>query len=215
MPKQLADIEEKVGIIVGAASTVQLDIMDGTFVKSRTWPHLRHDMYFEELITQDRGLPFWDQIDYEIDLMVADPIHEAQQWMAIGASRIIAHIEAFKTAEAIEQYLALRNEFVEIALAINIDTPFEKIEPYLKDISSVQCMGIARIGYQGEPFDRRVLDMITKIHEAAPELAISVDGGVSIETAPELIDAGVTRLVSGSAVFGDNPHLAIRELESL
>jgi ribulose-phosphate 3-epimerase len=63
-------------------------------------------------------------------------------------------------------------------------------------------MGIAKIGYQGQPFDERVLEQINQIRLASPNLPISVDGGVDVTTEPLLKAAGATRLVSGSAVFG-------------
>ena len=65
-------------------------------------------------------------------------------------------------------------------------------------------MGIARIGFQGEPFDERVIEKIKEIKKHYPEMIVSVDGGVSLENAQALIEAGATRLVSGSAIFEDS-----------
>ena len=75
-------------------------------------------------------------------------------------------------------------------------------------------MGIAKIGYQGEPFDERAPEQINQLRVKYPNLAISVDGGVSLETAPLLKAAGANRLVAGSAIFGASDiALAIRELK--
>ena len=75
-------------------------------------------------------------------------------------------------------------------------------------------MGIVKIGYQGEEFDERVLERINQIRIAAPNLPISVDGGVSLTTAHELKASGATRLVSGSAVFSaEDMGIAIEELK--
>ncbi|MBX4211051.1 ribulose-phosphate 3-epimerase, partial [Candidatus Parcubacteria bacterium] len=90
---------------------------------------------------------------------------------------------------------------IELGVAINPDTPNEKIAPYIKDVDFVQCMGIAKIGFQSQPFDTRVLDKIRSLRLAYPDLIISVDGGVSLETAPKLVEAGCNRLVSGSVIF--------------
>ncbi len=68
-------------------------------------------------------------------------------------------------------------------------------------------MGIAHIGYQGEPFDERVIDKIREFHNAHPEIMISVDGGVTLDNAPDLVAVGVKRLVSGSAIF-ENGNIA-------
>ena len=91
---------------------------------------------------------------------------------------------------------------VELGLALNPDTSLDTILPYMEKIDFVQCMGIARIGYQGQPFDERVLTQINQLRVKYPNLPISVDGGVNIETAALLKQAGATRLVAGSAIFG-------------
>jgi len=62
-------------------------------------------------------------------------------------------------------------------------------------------MGIAEIGHQGEPFDERVIEKIVDFRERFPGVIISVDGGVDVDTAPELAEAGARRLVSGSGIF--------------
>ena len=69
-------------------------------------------------------------------------------------------------------------------------------------------MGIEKIGYQGQPFDERVIDQVKALRKEYPELIISVDGGVSFDTAPRLIEAGANRLVVGSVIFNS---LDIRE----
>jgi ribulose-phosphate 3-epimerase len=62
-------------------------------------------------------------------------------------------------------------------------------------------MGIAEIGKQGQDFDPRVYDQIAKIKEQFPGLPIAVDGGVNEDNIVPLIEAGVSRLVVGSALW--------------
>ena len=77
-------------------------------------------------------------------------------------------------------------------------------------------MGIEKIGFQGEPFDERVLDQIKALRKQFPEVTISVDGAVDFDTAPELIEAGANRLVAGSAIFnGPDISGAINEFQNL
>jgi len=102
--------------------------------------------------------------------------------------------------EAIERAI---EKDVSVGVALNIDTQNETLDRYLPKIDLVQFMGIARIGYQGEPFDERVIPKIKELREKHPETIISVDGGVGFETAPALIEAGVNRLVSGSEILED------------
>jgi len=217
MPKTLRDLEEHVARVVEIVDTIQVDIMDGGFVREKTWPYIKHDDYFDAIMRGEEGLPFWKTIDYEIDLMVNDPVEAAEQWMQAGARRLLFHIESLNTfkqkkdiAEDMEKILALRSEFIEVGLSIGVETPVEVIKPYLHEIVCVQCMGIKRIGYQHEPLDERVLEKIREIRALAPDLEISVDGGVNHDTIRELAEAGATRFVSGSAVFeSTNPVEAV------
>ncbi|MEI8249448.1 MAG: ribulose-phosphate 3-epimerase, partial [Candidatus Taylorbacteria bacterium] len=91
---------------------------------------------------------------------------------------------------------------VEIGLALNIETPIVVLAHYANKIQFVQCMGITHVGFQGQVFDTRVIEKIKAIKATYPALIISVDGGVSLETAPLLIQAGADRLIVGSAIFG-------------
>ena len=77
-------------------------------------------------------------------------------------------------------------------------------------------MGIAKIGYQGQPFDGQVIQKIQDLRKQYPEVTISVDGGVNFETAPKLIEAGATRLVSGSTILqSNNPEKTIEQLKQI
>ena len=77
-------------------------------------------------------------------------------------------------------------------------------------------MGIARIGYQGEQFDERVIDRIKEFKKAYPYSIVSVDGGVNKESAPLLKEAGVDRLVIGSAIFNSgSPEENLQSFEKL
>lgn len=221
IPKSLSDLEDKVKRVVGIVPTVQIDVMDGVFVPEKSWPYTKGGpQEFRKSIENDSGLPFWDDIDYEIDLMISEPEHLIDDWMLIGARRIIVNIESTKHIRKIIDELEQKTEHdkfqflpVEFGIALGIETPNEKIEPYIHDIDFVQLMGIETIGYQGKPFDGRVLEKIIDLKERHPHLIISIDGGVSMNSAPKLFRAGADRLVSGSAVFNsDNIRETIRRL---
>ena len=107
-------------------------------------------------------------------------------------------------------------ENVEIGVALNTTTPIETIKPIISKVDFIQCMGIEKIGYQGEPFDERVLEQISELRKIYPELIISVDGSVNETTAPLLVKAGANRLVVGSAIMNSyDVRETIREFESL
>lgn len=216
MPDNYDDLVSKATLVRGLVPLAQIDVMDGKFVRSKSWPYREagnaNEPHFLAMQKQDEMLPFFDELDYEIDLMINEPEKHIDEWLPLGASRLIFHVESIKDHELFWSHDIWKEgardigeqKVVEVGLAINPDTPLSEIEPYLDRIDFVQCMGIARIGYQGEPFDERVLPMINLLRIAAPNLPISVDGGVGFATVAELRSVGATRLVSGSAIFGSD-----------
>jgi ribulose-phosphate 3-epimerase len=224
MPTDTTDLQSKLAQVVGHAPVVQIDIMDGKFVKDVSWPYTEDEEYFQNILNEDEGLPYWDQFDFEVDLMVVRPEEVINNWIAAGVRRIAVHQESTDNLEKIltdfrERFPKSEQPDVfdcEIGIAQNIDTPIESVFPFLERVDFVQLMGIATIGEQGNPFDERVLDKIRALREHDSKIIISVDGGVSLETAPELIAAGANRLVVGSAIFkSEDVGMTIKEFKHL
>lgn len=223
LPRDFAELKEKLARVASVVSLVQIDVCDGKFVPSRTWPYGKYDDNFEKILGEEEGMPYWEDLDFEIDLMVKNPEEVIADWVRAGARRIVVHFESLPDfGKFLEwwaaQYGTMEDSLVsvELVLAIGLETEISKILPYLNRVSAVELMGIARIGYQGESFDPRVLSQISTLRKSWPNGTISVDGGVNFETAPLLIKAGADRLISGSAVFeSENIIDAIRRLQSL
>lgn len=211
MPQTYHDIQDNVPRVFGSVDTIQLDLMDGVFVPQRTWPYrkvvhgklqVESDKIWEQLQLQDRGLPSWEDVDYELDLMVQDADMYLDQWIALGPKRIIFHLESLKDVSKTIQDLQEIRTLIEIGLAIDNTTPVADLFPHLDMIDCVQLMGIARIGFQGEDFDERVLDRIRELKAHAPGTVVQIDGSVNMGTIQRLRDAGAERFVAGSAVWG-------------
>ena len=203
MPKTIEDIYEKVGLVTEALS-FQLDIMDGKFVPEKTFP-----FFGEKIVSINIGV-------FELDLMVKNASDRIPEWVHMGASRLIFHIEADE--DILDNFLEFQDVLkgIERGIAINLDTPLEKLDQMLPYFDFVQFMGIARIGYQGEQFDRRVIDRIKEFKKAYPYSIVSVDGGVNKESAQLLKEAGVDRLVIGSAIFNSgSPEENLQSFEKL
>lgn len=223
MPKSFSDLSEKMSLVSGFVPMVQIDVMDGVFVPSKSWPYVKNpDPDFEYIQKEQKEFPYWQELDFEVDLMVNNAEVLAGSWIGAGAKRLIFHIESLvnsKSAiEQIKKSLPVKDSFLytEIGIAINPDTPNEKLEPVLSQVDFVQFMGIQKIGFQGQPFDDRVLEKIIRLRTELPNVTISVDGSVNMETAPSLMDAGVNRLVIGSAIFErEDVAVAIEEFFAL
>jgi len=213
LPKDFAELEDKASLIQGLVKTVQIDVCDGQFVPNATWPYKKHDDTFDRLIKEEDGLPGWEKLNYEIDLMVNKAEEVVDEWVSAGAMRIIVHAEM---KGDLADTIARLKDRAEIGLAINIETPIDVVEKYKDQIQFVQCMGIDNIGFQGQKFDEEVINKVKEIRAKYADLPISVDGGVSLESAPKLIEAGASRLVVGSAIFdSDNVFEAIGNFKRL
>ncbi len=200
IPKSLKDLEEKLMMIRGLVRCVQIDVIDGKFAPSPSWPYRdENDQSFKEMVSEKSGLPFWQDFDFEADLMIKNPEEVIADFAKAGFSRVIIHIES--SGDVGDAISVAQKSGVSPVLAANIETAEEEIEKWLKEADGVQLMGIARIGFQGEPFDEMVISKIKNLRERHPDLIISVDGGVNIENAPKLISAGANRLAVGSAIF--------------
>jgi ribulose-phosphate 3-epimerase len=198
-------------MVRGVVPLVQIDLCDGIFVPSQTWPFSTggmEDYNFHRIMNEEEGMPFWEEVDFELDLMVADAVENFDLYLKLGARRMIFHIEAMESVEEFKHFLEGIDPYVRdtvsIGVAINSSTPASTIFPIINLIEFVQCMGIARIGYQGEKFDERCIENIKILKEKYPDLVIAVDGSVNLETAPLLVEAGAERLAAGSVIFNSN-----------
>lgn len=204
LPKDFHEVEEKVSLVKDFVNTVQIDICDGQFTPQASWPYRKKDISFEEILKEERGMPFWQNVDFEFDLMVNKPDEIVEDWIIAGAKRIILHTDFDKAVKLISGR-------VELGLASDIESPIDSILPFVQDIQFVQCMGIDNVGFQGQQFDKKVIDKIHELRQALPNMMISIDGGVSLSNAQSLIQAGVNRLVVGSAIFNSDNFIETLE----
>jgi ribulose-phosphate 3-epimerase len=221
LAKDFQELRERIARVTSVATTVQIDMCDGKFVDSVSWPMNPHDeATTEAILNEEEGLPFWDSLDFEFDLMVLNAHEQFEFFVRLGARRIIFHIEAERDTTKFKEFLEgldmYTRENVQIGIALNTTTSIDAIKPVISHVDFVQCMGIEHIGHQGEPFDDRVLSQIASLRELYPELIISVDGSVTLDTAPKLVEAGANRLVVGSFLMNSyDIRETIRELENL
>lgn len=222
IPNDYNEISQKAKQVLGFTKIIQLDLIDGKYVKNKTWPFNDIEgIDWQNILTEASGMPHWNDVDYEIDLMLEDAPKHFNDLVIMGPKRIVFHFP-----KDTEKVLALKdfiknldsyykNE-LEIGIAYEASTNNQDILDITDDIKFVQCMGINQVGFQGAEFDETVFDRIKFVKENLPEKIISVDGGVNLDTIESLYDAGVTRFVCGSVIFTDeSPKLAIDELYAL
>jgi len=186
LEQDFSELTRRLQLLEGKVDWVQIDIADGDFVPNVTWSD------------PNQLKSFQGKLKIEIHLMTRAPELELKEWLSL-ADRIIFHLEATNDVAGVLRLF--EQTAVEKVVALLIDTPLETIEPYVSQIDGVQLMGIANIGQQGQPFDERVFPRVKELRRRYVNLNIGIDGGVNLENAPALLEAGANCLVVGSAFW--------------
>lgn len=202
------ELKNKIASLRGIISTIQIDLCDGIFVPSKTWPFMTDgfdDYDFQKILREEQGMPYWDEFDFELDLMVADAVENFDIYMMLGPKRMIFHVEAMKSLKDFQNFLEGIDMYVrdniEIGIAFKPSMPLENVFPLMPFVDFVQCMGNDKIGFGGVSLDEKVYDRVKLLREKYPELPIEIDIGVNEQTAPLLVEAGATKLITGSMLF--------------
>jgi len=212
LPQSYEDLKNKIAIVRGFVPMVQIDLCDEDFAPSATWPFSEdgiNEYHFKKILNEEEGLPFWEDIEFELDLLVSDAVENFDIYNKLGAKRLIFHIEAvvkedksvedFKNfLEGIDPYI---RDLMDIGVALNPSTPLENIYPIISSVDFVQFMGNNEIGFHGKELDEKVFEKIKNLKEKYPDVKVAVDIGVNEDTAPALLSAGADKLIIGSAIY--------------
>jgi len=217
LAKSWGELTDSVELVHAFAKSVQIDVVDGHFVRHKTWPY-KDRATFDKIVKEERGLPHWEKLDFEFDLMINDPAAEVGNFVRAGASRIVLHASAPGTDAALESLADMREPggefYVRVGIALSIGGEPHELERLQPDF--VQVMGIEHIGKQGEPLHRRAVYLIERVRRLYPAMQIQVDGGVRAQNIQQLVAAGANRIIAGSAILGaDDPEAAYKELVAL
>ena len=179
---------------------VQLDIMDGQFVPSRsiTWKHLAN-------------LPI--KLGWEAHLMVLRPEEYLPRFHQAGARKVIFHYEA--TSSPREVIARARELDLGVGLAINPETTVSTILPLADEVDSVLLMTV-NPGFYGSKFLPEVMDKVAELRKARPDMEIGADGGAKESNITQIARAGVDVIYVGSAIFlQPQPGESFRRLQAL
>lgn len=190
-----ADLGAEVRKVADAgAEYVHIDVMDGSFVPE---------------ITLGAGIvravrPVTDAV-FDVHLMVEHPETQIASFAEAGADIITFHVEAARHPHRIIQ--AIHAAGCRAGISLNPGTPPVMVEEFLQDVDLVLVMSV-NPGYGGQKFIPAALNKLRRLRRAMDECGskaeLEVDGGVTVDNAQEIIDAGATVLVAGSAVYKSN-----------
>ncbi|MFA5412471.1 MAG: ribulose-phosphate 3-epimerase [Candidatus Micrarchaeia archaeon] len=163
--------------------TIHIDVMDNKFVPNFT-------IGVKELQELPAGLK------YEIHWMVQKP----EEWIAKvkGNYLHMVHVEAVESWEKLAQ--AVRESGGRLGVALNPETPLEKLKPHLKDVEKILVMSV-HPGFYGQKYIPDVEGKIKELRRMLPKAEIEVDGGITPETAVRASGAGANALAAASAIF--------------
>ena len=170
------------------ADALHLDVMDAHFV-----PNLS---FGPDVVALSRRVE--PGFYRHVHLMMTRPDLYLETFAEAGAQTIQIHVEADCDIHA--ELARIRARGLRPALALNPETPAERVFPYLRECDELLVMTV-HPGYGGQKFIPDCLAKIEAVRRRAPELDVMVDGGVNAETAVLAARAGANQFVAGSYLF--------------
>jgi len=172
---------------------IQIDVMDGRFV-----PPITFGAGVVQALRSQVDLPL------DVHLMIVEPERHLEAFAEAGADRIIVHQEATPHLHRLLQ--TIHELGVEAGVSINPATPLVVLEEILDLTDLIQIMTV-NPGWGGQAFLYGQLDKIRRLKlllgERGLDVPIGVDGGIDPTTAPLVVEAGASMLVSGSSIYND------------
>ncbi len=182
------------------ANRLHLDVMDGHFVPNFTFgPFIIEAIHRMTTITLDSHL------------MMEKPHRYLEEFVAAGSGTVWVHAEA--SDDLLRDLATIRELGAGAGVAINPDTDFDTLQPYLSELDNVLIMSVFP-GFGGQAFIESTLENMRKAVAARRDHSylIAVDGGVNLTTIDRVFDTGVDIAVVGSGLF-EAPDIQARYRE--
>ncbi len=187
LEKNFNKIKEKISLIDGKFSPIQIDICQKEFANSETWNNPKN---LKLLKTKSH---------FEIHLMVKDPEEESKKWLFKKIERIVVHLESLNLENV--SWLKKISLKKKIGIALNPETKISFLKNIpLEYFTEILFLGV-NPGKQGQKFEPKILRKISAIKKVKwipKNIKISVDGGINDKILVKLDKLKVDYAVIGS-----------------
>ena len=178
------------------ADWIHVDVMDGHFV-----PNITIGPPVIESIRKVTKLPL------DVHLMIEHADCYIKSFAEAGADLLTVHVEACPHLNRTLQ--AIRELDVRAGVVLNPATPLSNLEEVLHEIDMVLLMSV-NPGFSGQSFIPSILDKASNLRDIMShyedEIEMQVDGGVRVDNAGKIKEAGASVLVAGSAIFNSKDY---------
>lgn len=186
------------------ADGIHLDVMDGRFV-----PNITIGPFIVEAVRKATSLPL------DAHLMIVEPEKYIGDFAKAGADIISVHQEACPHLHRTIQQI--KDAGKKAGVVLNPSTPLVTLEEILNDVDLILLMSV-NPGFGGQRFIDSSVEKVRRLRrmldERQAQAELEIDGGIDPTTAPQVVSAGATMLVAGSAVFhaDGGPAEGVRKL---
>lgn len=180
------------------ADWIHVDVMDGHFVPNIT---------IGPLIV--RALRPVTTLPLDVHLMIEKPERYLADFVRAGVDCLTVHVEA--TPHLHRTIQQIKELGIKAGVTLNPGTPLSSLEEVLPEVDLVLVMSV-NPGFGGQSYipssTAKIAKLRAMLDDIGSEAEVEVDGGVNPTTIAEVVGAGATVLVAGSAIFNNRASVA-------